>query len=253
MFTLYDALSDIPTNLLIPHKSFPPRKPVIVRVGMDIYQTHMNFDTGTLLVYGAAVLVISHPRTTLKVESSLLFFQNMKISNLFHTTAYISFLAIINGLFKERLLCVDLMLSSIICLTNFYFKNFLYFGRNNYCLINLSCNQESSNYPYDTYSCWENLGDYDRNETVKYATPLIRNDYMVLMPNFRHSGHTIVNYTSYKYTKDMVDIDRSEKYSGEDQRRLFNFYPELIDIGFTVQRTAPKLLATVVIPIYGEE
>ncbi|VDL70278.1 unnamed protein product [Nippostrongylus brasiliensis] len=65
-------------------------------------------------------------------------------------------------------------------------------------------------------------------------------EFMTISESAYRSGHKITGYTSYKNVTDMGNIDSDLK----------NFYPETIDIGFTVQRHQPRVIINLLVPIY---
>lgn len=107
-------------------------------------------------------------------------------------------------------------------------------------VLMIACLISDINYPYDLYVCYERFGDYDKNTTVRYTTAASSNEFLTVSETAHRSGHKITNYTSYKNVTDMGQLDSGLK----------DFFPETIDIGFTVQRHQPRVVINLIVPIY---
>ncbi|WKY15272.1 hypothetical protein Q1695_000618 [Nippostrongylus brasiliensis] len=229
----------IPRSLLVPNRSYPPQQPVNVRFKIDVQQTQMDFTSATLYVHGTTTLSWTDPRKSwLPAESG---------ENTFNIDAALTpgnFRQVYAGLWipsiKNRFKLLTFRSSSNLYSDRLFFTSTGGVLHEFRFMLMIACLVEDINYPYDIYLCYEKFGNYERNTTVRYTYATSSKEFMTISESAYRSGHKITGYTSYKNVTDMGNIDSNLK----------NFYPETIDIGFTVQRHQPRVIINLLVPIY---
>ncbi|CAJ0608855.1 unnamed protein product [Cylicocyclus nassatus] len=235
-FASHDSLKESHMHSRSTH--YVANKPVIISFKIDVSQTYMDFTSATLYVHGTTTLswtdtrkswVPSDGQDTFDVDAALnpadyrRIYTGLWIPSMKNNFKMLTFKGAPN-LFSERL-------------------SFTATGRisNEFrFILMMSCLIMDIDYPYDVYTCYEKFGDYEMNTTEQYTYAQNAVNFMTVSENASRPGHKITNYTSYKYVQDLEKFDKILK----------GFYPESIDIGFTIQRHQPRLIIDLIIPIY---